>query len=62
MNDMETGAIERLTVRRESLAAHLEGLENQIIEIGQRLSAIDETLRRLRQKAAKNERILNYGN
>ena len=55
--EQEQATIDRLTERRHTLAAHLAEQENELTETGQRLAALDMTIYRLRQKAAKKERI-----
>jgi hypothetical protein len=56
VSEVDTAAIDRLTAKRHVLAAHLAAQETELKETGQRLAALDVTIYRLRQKAAKNER------
>ena len=53
MNNLDGATVDRLTERRNNLAAHMADLERQMVDVGCKIAALDETLRRRRlQKAA----------
>ena len=59
MNELEQVTIARLEERRHKLAAHLAEQESELKDTGQRLAGIDETIIRLRQRAARQTKTTN---